>query len=497
MLKRLHRHILHSFAGPFFMALVTLSFILVSQFMVMYLRKITGTGIRPGNFLLLWVFTLGRVMVTVVPLAVLAAGVMTFGNLAERQELAASKSAGVSLWVLMKPLWLLSLVLLALMYYATFLLIPDANLRFQKIIYSLTETTPEMVFQPGYFHSEIDDYVIWITDKHPQNGTLYNIMVHDHSQDSTTAQVMMADSASAELIAGHSALKLTLYHGSRHENYTAMKGENSFMPYGRAYFDSLYIHLDLSSIQTQKFEHLRHRNTLRITQLAEAIDSLKREKNGRLQSYIRVLGQQNAVDSTYINSEKHALLPQSAKPIPYNGDKLFSTLSHTTQQELFKRFKISIQSNLEYLRIVKPQYEFNLRQIRKYEYEYYGRMASPLNVVFFMLIGLALGSLVRKGGLGVPALTATAVFVLYYFAISQGEKLTKVGVLEPWAGAWIPVWIFLGLAVGLTYLAIQESKWVGVIGGDLWDWRIPKILPFIKTNQQGRKQDQVTKHGNT
>ena len=479
------------------MALVTLSFILVSQFMVMYLRKITGTGISPGNFLLLWVFTLGRVLVTVVPLAVLAAGVMTFGNLAERQELAASKSVGVSLWVLMRPLWLLSIGLLALMYYATFVLIPDANLRFQQIIYSLTETTPEMVFQPGYFHSEIDDYVIWITDKHPTNGTLYNIMVYDHSQDSTTANVMMADSARAELIAGHSALKLTLYHGSRHETYSEMKGEDSFMPYGRAYFDSLYIHLDLSSIQTQKFEHLRHRNTLQIQQLAAAIDSLKREKRGRLQSYIRVMGQQNAVDSSFINLQKRSPLPQPTKDFPYDEEKLISALSNTTQPELLNRFKISVLSNLEYLRIVKPQYEFNVQQIRKYEYEYYGRMASPLNVVFFMLIGLALGSLVRKGGLGVPALTATAVFVLYYFSISQGEKLSKVGILQPWAGAWIPVWIFLGLAVGLTYLAIQESKWVGVIGGDLWDWRIPKILPFIKTNQQGRKQDQVTKHGNT
>ena len=290
MIKRLHRNILQAFLGPFLLALVTLSFILVSQFMVMYLRKITGTGISPGNFLLLWVFTLGRVMVTVVPMAVLAAGVMTFGNLAEQHELTAGKSSGISLWRMMRPLWIGALALLAFMYYATFVLIPDANFRFQKIIFGLTETTPEMVFQPGYFHSEIEGFVIWITDKNVETGMLYDIMVYDHSQDQEIAQVMMADSAKAYMITNQAALKLTLFDGSRHESYQGANDESSYLPYGRAYFDSLYVHLDLAAFQSQKEEQLRHRNTLRIGQLARAIDSLTAEKNMRLETYIYCYG---------------------------------------------------------------------------------------------------------------------------------------------------------------------------------------------------------------
>ena len=491
MIKRLHRNILQAFLGPFLLALVTLSFILVSQFMVMYLRKITGTGISPGNFFLLWVFTLGRVMITVVPMAVLAAGVMTFGNLAEQHELTASKSSGISLWRLMRPLWIGALGLLAFMYYATFILIPDANYRFQKIIFGLTETTPEMVFQPGYFHSEIEGFVIWITDKDVETGMLYDIMVYDHSQDQEVAQVMMADSAKAYMIANQAALKLTLFHGSRHESYQGSDEESSFMPYGRAYFDSLYVHLDLTAFQSQKEEQLRHRNTLRIGQLAHAIDSLKAEKDMRLTTYISVMGQQNLVDSSLFSSES---LPESSQNLtsffkhPLRKDS--SEVGKNSSME--EKLKLSIQSNLEYLRIVKPQYAFNRQQLRKYEYEYYSRMAAPLNVVFFMLIGLSLGSLVRKGGLGVPALAATVVFVLYYFAISQGEKLTKIEVVKPWAGAWIPVWIFICLATVITYMAIQESKW-----RDFFRGKFNFTLPFIKTNQQGREQNEVTEHGNS
>lgn len=485
MIKRLHRHILHSFLGPFLLALVTLSFILVSQFMVMYLRKITGTGISPGNFLLLWVFTLGRVMITVVPMAVLAAGVMTFGNLAEQQELTASKSSGVSLLRLMKPLWIAAIGLLALMYYATFVWIPDANYRFQKIIFGLTEATPEMVFQPGYFHSEIEGFVIWITDKNVETGMLYNIMVYDHSQDQEVAQVMMADSAQASMLANQAALKLTLFHGSRHESYQGSDDESTYMPYGRAYFDSLYVHLDLSAFQSQKDEQLRHRNTLRIGQLAQAIDSLKAEKNMRLKTYISVMGQQNLVDSSTIFPEANTASSQDL--IAFFNDRQHLTggnIQMEGSRRLQERLNLSIQSNLEYLRIVKPQYEFTKQQLRKYEYEYYSRMAAPLNILFFLLIGLSLGSLVRKGGLGVPALTATVVFVLYYFSISQGEKLSKMEIITSWAGAWIPVWIFTVLAFLITYMAIQESKW-----GDLFKGRMGFRLPFVKTNQQRRKQD--------
>ena len=194
------------------------------------------------------------------------------------------------------------------------------------------------------------------------------------------------------------------------------------------------------------------------------------------------MGQQNLIDSSLIS-------PPAPLESSQNFASFFNRLQNLKEgnkqgerKQLYEKLKLSIQSNLEYLRIVKPQYTFNKQQLRKYEYEYYSRMAAPLNVVFFMLIGLSLGSLVRKGGLGIPALAATVVFVLYYFAISQGEKLTKMEVIQPWAGAWIPVWIFIALAILITYMAIQESKW-----GDLFRGKINFTLPFIKTNQQGRQ----------
>ena len=467
---RLYRHVLNSFLGPFLFSLATLSFILVSQFMVMYLHKITGTGISPGDFLLLWVFTLGRILVTAVPLAVLAGGVMAFGNLAEYHELTAAKSSGIGLWSIMRPLFLLSLALMCLMYYATCILIPDANLRFQQIVYDLSQKRPEMVFQPGYFHNEIEGYVIWIAEKNPQSGTLYDILVYDHSQNDMNTQVMMADSAQAELSQDHSILKMILYNGARHEAYEQKDTTQAILPYGRTYFDSLYFHLTLQGISQEKDERMQHRNTLRLGRLSHTIDTLKALQSQRPHTYERLLAQQNGADSSLLGIPDSLSYPHLQDSFLAMRSTLLQAPSLNERDAKFSQhFTKSIQSNWEYIRAVKAQYEYWKKQIRKYEYEYYSRLAFPLNVVFFMLIGVSLGSLVGKGGLGIPALASTVVFILYFITVSQGEKLTKTGILKPWAGVLIPVCVFLFIAVWITYSAVQESSWIKQ------GWKIPKI----------------------
>ncbi|MEM6631392.1 MAG: LptF/LptG family permease [Bacteroidota bacterium] len=472
---RLHRHVLTSFLGPFLFALATLSFILVSQFMVMYLHKITGTGISPGDFLLLWIFTLGRILITAVPIAVLAAGVMSFGNLAEYHELTAAKSSGIGLWAIMRPLVILSLALMALMYYASCILIPDANLRFQQIVYDLSQKRPEMVFQPGYFHNEIENYVIWISEKNPQSGTLYNILVYDHSQNDLNTQVMMADSAQAELTTDHSSLKMVLYHGSRHEAYENADSTQRILPYGRTYFDSLYFHLDLKGISQEKDERMQHRNTLRIQQLANTIDTLAAQQAQRPHTYTKLLCQQNGVDSSLLLLPDSFSYPHIQARFRRLRTEVMAKSQTLEKETLFtQHFQRSITSNWEYIRAVKLEYEYWKKQIRKYEYEYYSRLAFPINVVFFMLIGVSLGSLVNKGGIGIPALICTIAFILYFLAVSQGEKLTKTGIIKPWAGALIPVLIFSLIAVVLTYSAVQESSWLKRDWKGVWSFSFRK-----------------------
>ena len=472
---RLHRHVLTSFLGPFLFSLATLSFILVSQFMVMYLHKITGTGISPGNFLLLWVFTLGRILITAVPLAVLAGGVMAFGNLAEYHELTAAKSSGIGLWSIMRPLFLLSLGLMGLMYYATCVLIPDANLRFQQIVYELSQKRPEMVFQPGYFHNEIENYVIWIAEKNPQSGTLYDILVYDHSQNDLNTQVMMADSAQAELSPDHSSLKMILYHGARHEAYEQKDTSLFIPPYGRTYFDSLYFHFALQGISREKDERMQHRNTLRIGRLSHTIDTLKTLQTQRPHTYERLLAQQNGADSSLLQLPDSLYFPSILDSFSVMRSTLLNGNHSGVKEERFSKHLIkSIQSNWEYVQAVKPQYIYWQKQIRKYEYEYYSRLAFPLNVVFFMLIGISLGSLVGKGGLGIPALASTVVFILYFISVSQGEKLTKTGIIKPWAGVLIPVVVFFLIAIWITYSAVQESSWLKK------DWKMPVFSSFFK-----------------
>ncbi len=461
-MKKLHVMVLKSYAKPFLMSFSIVMFILVVQFVSVYMDKIAGKGIGGDVIFKLFFFAAGKMTITALPVGVLAGALITFGNLGENYELAAIKSSGISLFRLMKPVIIFSLLLMSFSFYASFYLIPEANLKFFSLLYDVTRKKPDVALQPGHFYSDIDGFVIRVSDKDNKSGTLFDVLIYDHTDNRGNTDIILADSARTKTLGGGMAMKMTLYHGSRHEEYPPEAGSPNTLPYGRTYFDSLYYTFNLSGFQLDRTDEkqFKHEIIMPLEDLRVAIDSLKIRRQVQLKKYITQFSRNNMIDTLFTQYRSDTIDFKSyITPYDFEGNNPLYCLGNEDRlYEYIDQAVVDIRGLKSYLDFVKNESKEAKKTLRKFQYEYYNRFAMPINVVLFMLIGVSLGAIIRKGGLGAPSIVSVILFMIFYVLITQGKKMSKQGVIEPIYGAWLPVMVFLPLAILVTYQATTDSK---------------------------------------
>ena len=461
-MKRLHWLVLKAYLGPFIMSFAIILFILVVQFMSLYMHEIAGKGIGVGIMGKLFFYAGGRLALTAMPIAILTAALMTYGSMGEHYELAAIKSSGISLMRLMMPSALFATALMLGTLWLSFEIIPLSNLKFYSLLYDVSRKKPEMALVPGHFYSDIEGYVIRVTDKDRQTGMLYDVMIYDHTANRGAVNVTLADSAHATMEGAGSVLKMTLYSGTRHEEYQPQSGSANHFPYGRTYFDSLYYAFGLQGFDLDRTEekHFKHQITMTRKKLVTAVDSIQRKLIKDRKHHINQIGRHNEIDTLFLNygQEPHITL---AGFEPYQlgeSETIFDCIESDQTDNMIERATSDIRSIKNYLDYLKKKSEDDKKQLRKYQYEIHNRYAMPINCLLFMLIGVSLGAIIRKGGLGMPSLVSITLFMIFYVLITQGKKLSKEGTMDPWAGAWLPIMIFLPLALYVTYQAANDAK---------------------------------------
>ncbi len=508
------------------MSFAIILFILVLQFLSMYIDEIAGKGISLEIISKLFMYASGKLSLLALPVAVLAAALMTYGSLGEHNELAALKSSGIGLWKIGRPMFVFSLFLTALSFWFSFQVVPMANLKFFSLLYDVGKKKAELSLTPGQFYRDIDGYVIRISDKSIERRTLYDVMVYNHTENRGAVDVIAADSARTRLNPKDpSSMQMVLYSGVRHEDYKPDPGKTKTYNYGRTYFDSLLYKFKLKGFELDRTDEglfARHQVTLDQWKLREALDSLYARQSGNLDKFRNYLRPYTRLDSSFLPGYvPRVVVPQkedsvairekkldegiqlseeqlkqlkktpthlaekgkspppdlSSLPSPSNhqgypdalptlswaegNDSTISALDLFTDINRVEAINKALSSG----RAVKNYVEFSTRKrneeikrINRYIYEYQFRISSPLNVVFFMLIGIALGAIIRKGGLGVPALISTLLLVLAYVINAQGKKFAKEALLDPTLSAWLPALVFGPIAFFLIYKAANESR---------------------------------------
>jgi lipopolysaccharide export system permease protein len=466
------------FIGPFAACFSVTLFILVLQFLARYQNDIFGKGL--GGWLIAQLFFYASVQLVLMslPISVMMAALMTFGKLGENYELAAIRSAGISLLATIRPLIMTGLLLTATAYYFAWVLIPRANLQLFSLLHDAQQAKPEFAVKPGFFNNMIDGYTLYANGREA-DGTLRGIHIYDHTDHRGNARILVADRARMYRDERTLYLHLVLYNGVRYlEQANEGQDGRAMIPFSRMLFDSLHYRLDLSGFglkRTDKSLFMSHYYMMEYGELSRAIDSvwqMPREDRKNMQVYVgtqldaplRMADSlqrptdptQAAVAVTVANAPKS----NETAPKPAQGQRWDPLSGLTTAQVngTLSRAQVQARNLRNYLEITHLQLKNREEDARKFETEYHMRWAVPAAVLVFLFIGGPLGAIVRKGGIGFPVVASVGFFILFYVLSTNGKKLAREGVMPIPLAAWLPIYSTLPLAILLTWQSQTDSR---------------------------------------
>ena len=434
------------------------------QFMFRYVDDLVGKGVEIGVLGEFFLYAALSVVPLALPLSILLGSLMTFGNLGERLELLAMKAAGISLFKIMKSLIILiALVSIGSFYFANNIL-PKTQVRMWTLLFSFREASPELEIPQGEFFSGITGRNIYAETN--RNGFLYNIAIYDYSKGFSNTGIILADTGKLRLTEDKKHLVLELYHGECFENLQDGNNNNikndKVIPYRRETFSKKDIIIDHDA----NFEELNS-TFLEDQYIAKDIESLNKTVDSisnRLGGHIN-LCKENQLKNTYFNRAN-----TSSKDMTVFNDSSIKQDKNLTLQASFSKLSNSnkasvIKSSLKNISSLNNKQnthnaavEWLKGEIRRHEIEKYKRYTLAFACFIFLFIGAPLGAIIRKGGMGMPVVISTVLFIVYYIIDNSGYKMAREGIWEVWQGMWLSAFILLPFGILLTYMAATESS---------------------------------------
>ncbi len=454
MLKKLDKLILKAFIGPFIATFFVTLFVLVMQFVWKYLDDMVGKGLD-----LFTIFRLiGYVSITVVPLAlplaVLLSSIMTFGNLGESYELVAIKSAGIPLLRFMKPLIVVTAFICAFAFIVANYIIPVANLKFTTLLYDIRVAKPAFDIKEGIFYDKLPNYAIKVGRKDKDGNGIYDIVIYENDyrmQDN----IIVAEKGRMSISNDKKFLEFYLQNGWRNQERGPFNSKET--DYIRIGFKDYKKVFDLSSFELLKTPDSAFKTNwqmLNVKQLNKASDSITRLIHTNIQSRVRkeafnFLVSGKAIDSGW--SSKKLTLPDSLRSYKDLLPDSVLTLTYNRSMEKAGLLKSSMD-------LINADYEQKRKELGHYLIEWHRKFALSFACMVLFFIGAPLGSIIRKGGLGMPLVIAVVFFLIFHLLGMFGIKFAENEVTTPLVGMWLPSFILVPIGFFFTYKAMHDSQ---------------------------------------
>lgn len=445
------------FAGSFFVCL----FVLIMQFLWRYVDELIGKGLSMevlGKFF--WYASITLVP-TALPLAILLASLISFGNMGERLELTAMKSAGIPLRRIMSPPGIFCIVLGLLSFVFQNNISPKAQKELTRMIATMKETSPAIEIPEGIFYSGIPNVNIYVDHKNARTGMLYKVIIYKVDQGFQNVQIVVADSAQLETTADKNFLRLVMFSGEEFENLQSNSSallQKTQVPYDRETFKdkTLLIAFDsnFSLMDADLFSGMaRVKNLTELSMGADSIihtcDSIGREYYKELD--IRYLQNGTLKKADSLRAVKRAAVLAS------HADSIYEKLTPEKRLQAIEDVQLSVSNALTDLEYKKAITEDGYKNARKHFIEWHQKFALSLSCLIFFFIGAPLGAIIRKGGLGLPTVISVIIFIIYYIINTSGMKLARDGNVDVLYGMWISSLLMAPLGAFLSYKANNDS----------------------------------------
>ena len=483
-MKIIDRYLLKTYIVPFILTFLVVLFVFLMQFLWKYIDDLVGKGLEISIILKLIFFAAFTFIPMSIPLAILLSGLITFGNIAEKNELTAMKSAGISLYRIIQPLFLLAISLSILNFAMSNNIVPVMTLKFRSLLEDIRDQKMALSIEEGVFYRGIDGYIIRIGDKERDNQTIHDVLIYDHTRTTGLVTLTYAKHGSMVMSENKQYLILSLEDGFLYDEnieFDASKPSHT-LPILRGTFDSYQIRFDLSSFQMQQTNEEFFKDSyemLNVNQLNIFIDTLRTE----------IITTKHETTNSMLKNFRYISLHYNDSIARLYADSVAKTYEMTAEEKQ-KVFTNAIQTAREQSSLL----DFNLidmeskhKRLWRYEIEWHRKYVLSFACILLFFVGVSLGAIIRKGGLGVPLAVAILIFVIYWAISSTGERMTRVGSIPSEWGMWLSTLILLPLAILFLYKASTEA---GLSDMSILKQRLYSFKDFFTRKKKTKKTQQ-------
>ena len=449
MIKKLDILIIRAFIGPFLATFIISVFVLVMQFMWLYIDDLVGKGLDLITVLRLIGYVAATWVPLALPLSLLLSSIMTFGNLGESFELVAIKSAGIPLLRFMRPLLFASIFISCIAFVLANNIIPAAQLKLNAMKYDIIVAKPALNIKEGVFYDKLEGFVIKLGKKEKDDSTIRNVIIYEKNY-ALQDRLLVAESGIMRVTPGR-FLEFTLRNGWRYEENGRRYDKNTeFIRLGFKEYKKLF---DLRSFIRNHTEDSLFKadpKMLSVRQLSGVIDSL-----GNLKDYFYYKTEKDLSSQfSFLKYKDSAWQKCTVQPI----NSLDKLIPDDKRSLVYEGSLSKINSAKVSLEVLGNDFVAKSDTLRKHLIEWHRKFALSAACIVLFMIGAPLGSIIRKGGLGTPLVFAIVFFVLFHLINTFGEKLAKQSVTSPLVGMWLSTAILIPIGIFLTVKAMSDSQ---------------------------------------
>ena len=487
-MKKLYRYIVKSFFGTFILTFFIVVFIWVMQFVWLYVDDLVGKGLEFKIIAELLFYTSITAIPMSLPLALLLALLMCFGNLGEHYELVAMKASGISMWRSMRPLLYFSLITSVLAFFISNSVIPIATLKWRTLLTDVQQQKLAFNIKEGVFYKDLDNYVIYVEKKGKDGSSIYGVKIYDHTERNGNSKIISADSGRMEMSPNQRSIIFTLYNGYNYTDITTGDYKEK-RPFERMSFKEEQIKFSLASFdmtRTDEEMYKSYHQMMNIRQLSSALDSLEKRQERRQNDFSEGFTRRW---SNYNEMHNHVLDGQQAIA---KNDTLAADTCFVLSWPLLAQFegekhdKIAstalglAQNAKDNVSFNETDFKYQTENINKHKKEWHKKFTLSIACIIFFFIGAPLGSIIRKGGLGLPVVISVVFFIIYHLISTIAERMAVFGDLNMFLGVWLSSLVLLPVGMFFTFKATTDAA---LFDGDSWKKTFQKLFKKNRNNK--------------
>ena len=466
-MKKLDQFILKSFVGQFIAILAIVTFILVMQFLWLYIDELVGKGLELKVILEFLMWGGFQTLPLAIPLATLLSSMMTLGDMGEHFELTAMKASGISLTRVLVPMTIVAILISVGAFFVGDRLVPYSINQIFTMRDDIGRTKSEIKIPSGTFYDGIDGYILRVESRDSKTGMMHGIQVYDHTSGSGNLRITVADSGVLKMSKSKDYLTFMLYSGTNYREENRRKYRDTSLALQRVKFYRQELVIPLENYAYKQSDSARFGEqvkSMNLNQLKHSHDSLVNLVDQGTMKHVKEFQNQNSL--TYRKQLDTSWREQAKVVMAPPAEEDFKTL-----KDRQKALDAALQTARQYENVARGQtydsYDYT-NMIHRTDVEMWKKYAQALACLLLFFIGAPVGAILKKGGLGAPAVISLLFFVLYWVIDITGERLASNGATSAFVGKFISAFVLGPRGGFLTVKAIKDKNlfhWDGFMIG--------------------------------